>query len=108
MALTSMKRDADEAYEVCYDSSKYGWGLQISLDSDQVEKLGITKAMRAGQQVSVRALAVVVSVTESLESDGDSTGPDISLCLQITDLDLTPQGTANAAKAASMLYGDGE
>lgn len=107
MALASMKREADSGF-ADYNPNQYGYGLQISLNDDQCEALGITKALRAGQQVTLRGMAVVVSSTESIESDGDSTGPDICLSLQITDLEVKAQGTANAAKAAAMLYGSEE
>lgn len=84
---------------------RYGYGLRIYLDCDACEALGIGKALRAGTQVKIQATAVVVSSTESLESDGDDAGNDISLSLQITDMGL--EAGAVLRNAAAVLYGEG-
>ena len=75
----------------------------IYLCEDDCEKLGITKGLRAGTKVTLQASAIIVSSTESVESDGDDAGNDISLSLQITDLGLQPQGVVR--NAAAELYG---
>ena len=106
MALTSMKRDQGEN-ELAYEGMpRFGYGLQISLDEEQCEKLGLDRAPKAGQQFTLRAVAVAVSVTESVERDGDSDGPDVCVCLQITDLEVKPDGAMSAKTAAKLLYGD--
>ena len=55
--------------------------------------------------VTIRATGVVSRSTEELEGDDDSGGKDISICIQLTDMSVNMTGTANAAKAAKMLYG---
>lgn len=87
MNLINMK--SDEGTECCApESNPYGYGLRIHLNDDQVEALGIKTPPTAGTVVQVVALATVVTVEQRTEVDGDDKGPDISLCLQITDMAL--------------------
>jgi len=104
MKLISMKKDSDDMNEAAYCmSAKYGYGLTLHLDDDQCEALGISKALKAGTQVTLQAIAIVTSATESLERDGDDKGTDVSICLQITDMGLTTGSTLK--NAANLLYG---
>jgi hypothetical protein len=104
MKLVSMKKDSDDMGEAAYCMpAKYGYGLTLHLDEDQCELLGITKALKAGTQVTLQAMAVVTSATEALERDGDDKGTDVSVCLQITDMGLTTGGKLK--NAAELLYG---
>jgi hypothetical protein len=96
-----------EAEKSSYRDSAYGYGTEIYLDGEQVEALGIQE-FRAGQQVMIRALAVVKRSTEELEPGDDSGGKDTSLCIQITDLEVEAKGGVDTKKAASMLYGEDE
>lgn len=103
MKLVNLKSESDNSCCAPMAMERYGYGLRIYLDDDACEKLGLTKALRAGTQVTIQAKAIVVSATESLENDGDDAGNDVSCSLQITDMgvDVGPV-LRNAAKA---LYG---
>jgi hypothetical protein len=101
MAMISMK--TDEGPEAC-GTNPYGYGLSIRLNEDQCEALGITQPPAAGSKVQIRAITIVTEVTQKMESDGDDKGPDIFLCLQITDLELGSKESASSS--ASMLYAD--
>ena len=104
MKLISMKKDSDDMGEAAYCmAAKYGYGLTLRLDEYQCESLGITKALKAGTQVTLQAIAVVTSATESLERDGDDKGTEVCICLQITDMGLTTGGKLK--NAAELLYG---
>jgi len=104
MKMLSMKKDCDDMGEAAYCMpAKYGYGLTLHLDEDQCESLGISKALKAGTQVTLQAIAIVTSATESLERDGDDKGTDVSICLQITDMGLTTGSTLK--NAANLLYG---
>jgi len=106
MKLTSMKKEQDDNGAMAYCcSEKFGYGLTLYLDEDQCEALGISKALKAGTQVTLQAVAIVTSATESLERDGDDKGTDVSLSLQITELGLTANGTLK--NADKLLYGSG-
>lgn len=107
MALASLKPEAGESGPD-YAYNLFGYGTEISLNGDQCEALGITKMLRAGQSVTIRARGVVTRSTESLEMDADSIGADVSLCIQLTDMEVRAEGGANAAKAAQMLYGSND
>lgn len=104
MKLISLKNTDDRDTVSAMPRDQYGYGLRILLDDDQCEALGITKALRAGTQVTLSAKAIVVSSTESVEDDGDSAGNDISLSLQITDLGI--EAGSVLRNAAQILYGD--
>lgn len=93
MNLVSMKTD-DNGMDACAPNP-YGYGLTLCLNDDQCEALGIKAPLRAGTVVNIQARAVVTRSTESVEADGDDTGNDVSLELQVTDLGLA---------AASSMY----
>lgn len=104
MQLVSMKvKDDDYGSSACMPS-QYGYGLCLNLNAEQCEALGITQAIPAGTIITIMAQAIVESVTESVENDGDDKGNDIRMSLQITDLGLEPVGTA--VDASSLLYGN--
>ncbi len=104
MALVDMKQgDGDHAMP----TNPYGYGLRICLSEDQVEALGLQRnPPSAGATVGLRALATVVTVTQDADVDGDSDGIDVTLALQITSLEITPEGGQSSSNSASMLYGD--
>ena len=99
LKLVSMKRE-DETGDLCCDYNRYGYGLQINLDDDQCEALGITKTMPVGTRVSVQAVGIVNRSGECLEADGKG----VTVSVQLTDLAMTAQG--KASDAAKILYGD--
>ncbi|OGT24694.1 MAG: hypothetical protein A2342_10005 [Gallionellales bacterium RIFOXYB12_FULL_54_9] len=104
MALTSMKRESSEGMDYApYMPGKYPGGLCIYIDEDQCEALGLTSALKAGTEVGIQAKGIVTSSTESVESDGDDKGNDVSLSVQITDMSLKVIGKVR--DAASILYG---
>ena len=103
MKLVSLKNAGDESLCCAMPMENYGYGLRIYLNEEACEALGITKALRAGTQVTLQAKAIVVSSTESVESDADDKGNDISLSLQITDMGLEAGGVLR--NAAEVLYG---
>ena len=106
MALTSLKKEDDDSIEG-YKPSMFGYGTDIYLNGEQTENMGL-KRMAAGQEVTIRATGIVTRSTEELESDTDSGGKDLCFSIQLTAVDVKPTGTASAARAASILYGDKE
>lgn len=100
MPMVSMK--TDETQVEAYEANPYGYGLRIRLNDDQCEALGITTPPAAGSKLQITALAFVASATQSTEQDGDDTGADVYLELQITDMEL---GQAERPNPASVLYG---
>jgi len=101
MKLASLKTDDSGMCEPC-PPNPYGYGTCISLNDDQCEALGITTPIPAGTVVSIQAVAVVESVTESVERDGDDTGNDVSMRLQLTDMGISPM--KSTIDPAEMLY----
>lgn len=81
MNLVSMKDDA-QAMTV----EPYSYGLRIHLNDDQCEALGIKTMPAAGTRVMIQAAAFICEATQRVEQDGDDTGADICLELQITDM----------------------
>ena len=85
--MVSMKVERDAPHEI--KDNEYGYGLQINLNDDQTEALGIKEPIKAGEVVTIKALAFVKRAEQSVEGDGDDAGPDVSLTLQITDMELS-------------------
>ncbi len=102
MSLVSMKQ-GDSDQDCCASSvNPYGYGLMINLSEDQVEALGLKdNPPRAGQQVGLRAIAIISTKTEDADLDKDGDGIDVRLSLQITDLEVV---TEKAGDAAAKLY----
>lgn len=100
MAMVSMKMEGDDG-AVEAERTPYGYGLCLCLSEEQCEALGIKTPPAAGAKLLVQALAFVAEATQSVESDGDDEGPDVRLRLQITDMELAP---ALSGDAASILY----
>jgi hypothetical protein len=90
-----------ETYEPNPNLNPYGYGLRLRLNDDQCEALGITTPPAAGTKVSISAAAFVCSATQTTEQDGDDSGIDVFLELQITDMEL---GTATPKTDARSLY----
>jgi hypothetical protein len=101
MNLTNMQMSAEEAKEytaVAPDASnapKYPYGLQICLNDDGLQKLGIDKLPEVGGELIMTAKVIVTSARSSQQMDGDKeSGCD----LQITDMALSaPVPSVDAA-----------
>ena len=103
MALTSLKQDDDDTMGE-YHAPVFGYGTEIYLNGEQTEAMGL-KRMAAGQEVTLKATGIVTRSTEEIEADPDSGGKDLCIAIQLTAVEVRPTGTANAARAASILYG---
>lgn len=110
MGMVSMKVQDDDQYEMA-QPNPYGYGLMICLNEEQVEALGLDKnPPRPGSTVSVRAIAVVKRVTqesdptEEVAEGEDPNDPDVTLQIQITDMEVIPQGSS---VNGSLLYSGG-
>ena len=66
----------------------------IYLSDAQCKALGITIPPAAGAQMMLKAMAVTMSVTQSI--DGDADDPDVCMRLMLTHIELG--GTAPAGK----------
>lgn len=106
MAMVDLRTVKDEGPELTSNSDVYLPTLYLSCE--QCEALGIPETIKAGQQVMIRAIAIVRSATTTTDDDevGEGEGDvDVSLSLQITDMDVTVGGDSSA-KASDALYGD--
>lgn len=88
------------------DVPQYPRGLRIYLEDDQLQKLGITALPAVGTAMHLMAEAVVES-TSAYETQ--VAGKNMSLCIQITDLEMMASDKAKTPEhQATMLYGGGE
>ncbi len=77
------------------EEPEYPYGLSISLDKDGMAKLGITALPEVGAKFSVAAKTFVRS-TSAYDDDGD--GKSMNLELQITEMELSPGDSKDAAE----------
>ena len=98
MARTPKELDTSEKDCCISDEEKYPWGLRINLDSDELEKLGITDLPKVGEDIKLEAVVRVQSVSE-LEEVGNDV--DRSVGLQITKMGLISE----SKDASDDLYG---
>jgi len=94
MALTDMKRDAadmeseDDAMPAD-DEGQYPYGLNICLDKDELDKVGITKLPAIGAEFTGSFVAQVTRISQSADMSGSD--ESMSMSLQITMLDLAQE-----------------
>lgn len=93
----------------CGDEGKprYPWGLQISLEKEQLDALGIKEMPVTGTVVTLQATA---KVTRCSEEEREGAEPSRSISLQITDLAFEQSAAerkpVDMAATAKALYGN--
>lgn len=107
MKLVNMKlapAEAKKMAEPCAmgDAPRYPWGLQLTLDNDAIEKLGLDALPEVGASVQLVANVTVTAVSMNQTEGGDERK---SVSLQITDMGLA---TTKKKSAESSLYGGDE
>jgi hypothetical protein len=101
MGLVNMKMSKEEAKEQSSpsttDTPRYPYGLEINLDDDAIEKLGIGDGIEVGDEVTITAKAKVTrkSGYETLVGDSEN-----SIGLQITDMEVSGE----TSKSTKTLY----
>ena len=87
--MVSMKINKSEG-EMPLTKDEYGYGLRVSLNAEQTKALGITELIKPGTSVHLNAMSFVDRSEKSVDSDSDNDGniPDLTLTLQITDLEF--------------------
>ncbi|UOF81071.1 accessory protein [Caudoviricetes sp.] len=104
--MINMKREAEREEkpgEIEYDEPAYSYGLCISLDQEDLGKLGLNALPAVGAEMMIMAKAYVKS-TSAYETQGQ--GKDMSVSLQITDLEIKGQTDGQRQQtAADGLYG---
>lgn len=80
---------------------KYPYGLEVQLDDNSMEKLGISKLPDVGYVMQMTCMVTVTNVRSSQAQDNE---PEQSMSLQITDMQLDAPMMDNSARAAK-LYG---
>lgn len=91
MALTNMKVDKNETYKestvkLAEDVPKYPYCLQIRLEKEQLEKLGIEDLPEVGSDAYINAKCQVMIVSQSEGIEGYDSK---CVCLQITDMSVS-------------------
>lgn len=105
MAMISMKQEAEREEmlgEIEYEEPMYPYGLCLHLDQDQLEKLGITSLPAVGTEMTITA-KVFVKGTSAYETQG---GKDMTVDLQITDMEIGESESKRTTDQATALYGD--
>lgn len=87
MDMISMARKPEEAKEndviCCGGDSKYPYGLQISLEEDQLKALGVSEMPKAGSELTLTVKVKVTGCREDEKADGEI---ERCLSMQITDM----------------------
>lgn len=99
--LVDMKREMkeDDSGLDLSPPNPYGYGLQLYLNDDQLEKLGFSSGLEAGTLVTISGKGIVESTTKSVDVKD---GKDVRMSVQITHLGMTKAGLAE--NAADILY----
>ena len=107
MAMTSLNVAPD--YPQGETAANYCPMLYLS--EEQCEALGVSGSIDAGTVIGMTIRAVVTRSTTSIDdpSEGETDDKDVSLCLSITDAEITaPPKATSSADAAKTLYGSAD
>lgn len=77
-----------------YKPSPYPYGLEMSFDTEQLKKLGITELPEVGGKYSITATGNVTHASKSASESGEHT----SMRIQITHLKLETDDSAEEKK----------
>ncbi len=105
MPMINMKRAPEREEmpgEIEKDEPRYPYGLCISLEKEDMDKLNMGNLPKVGTEISFVAKAVVKG-TSAYETQG---GSDMRVELQITDMEMKADQNERNNAAASMLYGN--
>jgi len=101
MKITAAEqKKRSEPTSMVEDRPRYPWGLQLNLDTDALEKLGIGEELPAVGESYVLIAKVDVTSVSSNKSEG---GSNQSVGLQITSMCLE-DGDGDTSAAAAALY----
>ncbi len=104
--MISTKMSPDEAKEYAEgpatsgDAPAYSWGTSLCLNTELLERLGISTPPAVGTEFTLMARCVVTGTSQRQQQDGDT---DKSLDLQLTEMELAPAGPKKSD--AEVLYG---
>jgi hypothetical protein len=92
MDMVNMKMSKQESTEAVspskQDGPRYPWGLNIGLENDVLDKLGMDTLPKVGDVVMVTAMAKIESVSMSENSDKTK---NRRVQMQITDMSVEPK-----------------
>lgn len=93
--LKYTKAEAKAEVEGYKDGPEYPWGLQIRLEDDELNKLGIKTMPEVGGEFHLQVVAKITGVNESTMADGKY---ERCVNLQITMMGIDLQESAAAEK----------
>lgn len=105
MALKDMKRTkadqkaSKEKYNTACEpmgGDEYPWSLRLTLNDEELKKLGISSLPKVGGKMS---LSAEVSVIATRQADRSNGGTERSLELQITRMELSGKSAGSALDA---------
>jgi len=89
------RRPEPAPIEVPFDEEKYPYGLQVRLETEDIEKLGINvKSFSIDDNVKIEAVAFV----ENLSQNKTRRGENKHMCLQITKMNVSKKKTLKDLK----------
>lgn len=106
MKLTGSEQEKMATPTAMTDKPEYHYGLQLTLNGETLDKLGIEELLPVGSEKAIYAKAVVTAVSQN-EVEGQK--PNRSMTLQITNMACYPAGKKKEEKPMSeRLYGKSE
>lgn len=99
-----LKEEKREMRASC-EPSKYPWGLSLSLDTDELKKLGITDLPPVGTEMHLVAIARVTSVSSNANENQESNCVSLQLVKMVLQAPERPKGKGSSGL---MGYYDGK
>jgi hypothetical protein len=102
--MINLAREDESKTMTSYPPPVYPSGMCIYLSDEECEAIGLTAPLPPGTEVNITAKGIVVSSSASVDNDADGGEDEVTMSIQITDIDLKENGKLQ--NAAAMLYGE--
>jgi hypothetical protein len=81
------------------EPNPYPWGLAITLEDEELQKLGITDLPDVGDEVNFTAVAKVTSVNQSLNRDDPECRVGLQITMMAANIEAEEPGEKESPKA---------
>jgi hypothetical protein len=94
------KKETIEAIE--NEEPKYPWGLQLNMNNDELEKLGLMdEKIKVGDEIRIEAVCKVIGVNED---ETLNEGIRKNVRYQITEMEIETEEESEPQKMAKKIY----
>ena len=100
MAYTKAEKKSDGCEVAMTEKPDYPWGLEIRLEKESLDKLGIKQMPVVGEIININALCKVTACSQSVNDSEGSENENRCVTLQITAIGIVQGGSDKGSPPA--------